>query len=261
VKIKALLDSNVLLAASVFVASIEDFDEPFKHDFHDHSMNLIGLLKKNMGKRIGIITKTIEDETHSVLNKVLIKTIKQFKPHMSNSNVLRLGSYILGKCEDRLESHLEILTREPILPKIRAEWLRKVEKLYNALDTLADLIDVQEIAYTKAGGSTPRYQKSAYDAILKQEQLIHKQLFRLKEKGAGPTDQAILAEAAYFFDFYSQTGDVKVYLASCDHAFSPIMGRNYESRQVTDTIHQKLNVTCHWPLNVARMIRKDLKSD
>lgn len=250
-KIKALLDSNVLLAASVFVASIEDFDEPFKHDFHNHSMNLIGLLKKNMGKRIGIITKTIEDETHSVLNKVLIKTLQQFKPHMDMNAILRLGSHILGKCEDRLESHLEILTREPILPEIRGEWLRKVENLYNALDTLADLINVR-IAYT--------YEKSVYEAMLKKEHLAHKQLFRLKKKGADPTDQAILAEAACIVDFYSQTGDVKVYLASCDHAFSPIIGRNNGSRQVTDTIHQKLNIICHWPLNVARMIRKDLKS-
>ena len=259
-KIKALLDSNVLLGASVFVASSEDFDEPIKHDFYDHSMNLFDLLKKNMGKRIGIVTKTIEDETHSVLNKVVIKTIQQFNPKMNMSDVLRLGSHILGKCEDRLESHLGILTREPILPEIRREWLRKVERGYGALDTLVDLIDVQEIAYTKAGRSTPRYKKAAYDVILKQEELIHKQLFRLKEKGAGPTDQAILAEAAYIYDFYSKTGDVRVYLASCDHAFSPIIGRNYESRQVTDTIYQRFNVTCHWPIKVARKIRDDLKS-
>lgn len=250
-KIKALLDSNVLLAASVFVASIEDFDEPLKHDFYDHSMNLIGLLKKNMGKRIGIITKTIEDETHSVLNKVLIKTLRQFKPHMDMNAILRLGSYILGKCEDRLESYIEILTREPILPEIRGEWLRKVENLYNALDTLADLTNAR-IAYT--------FKKSVYEAMLKKEHLTHKQLFRLKKKGADPTDQAILAEAAYIFDFYSQTGDVKVYLASYNHAFSPIIGRNNGSRQVTDTIYQKFNIICHWPLNVARMIRKDLKS-
>jgi hypothetical protein len=250
-KIKALLDSNVLLAASVFVASIEDFDEPFKHDFHDHSMNLIGLLKKNMGKRIGITTKTIEDETHSVLNKILIETLRQFEPHMDMNAILRLGSYILGKCEDRLESYLGILTREPILPEIRGEWLRKVENLYNALDTLVDLINAR-ITYT--------FKRSVYEVMLKKEQLKHKQLFRLKKKGANPTDQAILAEAAYISDFYSQTGDVKVYLASCDHAFSPIIGQNNGSRQVTDTIYQRFNIICHWPLNVARMIRKDLKS-
>lgn len=255
---RVLLDSNVLIAASVFVASVEDFESPFKHRFFDDSMQLIGLIKKHIGKRIGVVTSTIEAEVHSVLNKAVIKTLRECRPYATHKKIYDLSSYVLNKCEDRLNNILSIMVREPVLAKQKTEYLLKVNQMYNELIQRAREIDVQDIAYRRARGDAKRYRPDAYEIHLEQEKILNEQLLRLLTKKASPTDKEILAEAAVLNQYYKEIDKKGLCLASCDLVFSP-MGPKYSSRIVTDEILNRFKVVCHWPLEIAKQLNRQLK--
>jgi len=256
--IKVIVDSNVLIASSVFVAYVKDFGSPFKHEFFDDATHLTGLLKKHISKRVGVITNTIENEVHGVFNKSVLDTLRECRPNATKEKLYEFLSIVLNKCEDRLNDLLAVMMREPVLPGHKAPWLPKVKQMYDELIQQASDTNIQDIAYTKAGGSSKRYKPEAYKAILEDEINRHKQLMRLLKKSAGPTDREILAEAAYLYSLYKQYGDVNFYLASCDLSFSPT-GPDYCSHIVTDEIFNRFNIICHWPSEVAKDLQRKLK--
>ena len=124
-KVRVLLDSCVLVAASVHMVS-DQIGLELKHPFFDESMNLVGLLKKHLAKRIGIVTSTIESETRLVLEEaarteIVSRSLDQFK----------LLSVVVNACEDRLDTVLSYLLREPIDSSERDKSYAKVCELYD----------------------------------------------------------------------------------------------------------------------------------
>ncbi len=256
--IKVIVDSNVLIASSVYVTYVKDFNSPFKHEFFDDATHLTGLLKKHIGTRVGVITNTIENEVHGVFNKSVLDTLRECRPNATKEQLYEFLSIVLNKCEDRLSDLLAVMMREPVLPNHKAPWIPKVEQMYDELIQQARDINIQDIAYKKAGGSSKRYKPEAYNAILEDEEDRHIQLKRLLMKSAGRTDREILAEATYLYSFYKQYDDVKFYLASCDLSFSPT-GPDFCSHIVTDEIFNRFNIICHWPSEVAKELQRNLK--
>jgi len=254
VKSKVLLDSNVLIAASVY-ANVKQLEVPFKHDFFDQATNLIGIIKKHIGKRIGIVTPTIESEVHGTLAKAVTKTLRQFLDGDSRKQTFDLLSHVLNKCEDRLAKILLFVVREAIPPSEKGKWLPKVEDMYKDLLEQANSLDIGAIARSRSEGSSPRYKKTAYKLIRKDVAMQNRQLLRLRKKSAEPTDKEIIAEAAYLSQHYREIGPYKLFLSSCDLAISP----QGSSRIVTDEILKRFRVECDWPAAVAKKLLQELK--
>lgn len=100
-KSRILIDSCVLLSASVFVSS-KDIDEetPLKHKFYEECRELFTYIQKNLAKRIGIITSTVENEAVGVLDKVIEGELKH--RGFSRSNDFEIFSRVFNICDIKM---------------------------------------------------------------------------------------------------------------------------------------------------------------
>jgi len=256
-KNKVLLDTNILIAASVYFAGSEVYDYRIQHDFFDKAMQLIGLVKKYLAKRIGIITATIENEVHLVFNKAILDTVKKYTKTVGRSDAFEIMSTIADSCESRLNELMLFLLREPIDPLQKSVWFVAITEMFEKLKERAEEIDPQDIAYRRAGTqSSKRLVRTAYEVFLEQENQRFAQLKRLLDSRKEPDkiDKEILAEAAYLNCFYKQTeGEITMFLATTDLTLSPIP-YTIESRIVTDEIQKRLSVVCDWPDRIAKKL-------
>jgi hypothetical protein len=223
-----------------------------KHLFFDESMNLVGLLKKHIAKRIGIVTSTVENETRLVLEEaareeIISRSLDEFK----------LLSVVVNACEDRLDTILGYLLREPIDMLERSKYYARVRELYDSWITYGHELDVSETASAKAEAVSKGYKKEAFKIYKRQDYERNRQAIRLSKSPIDETDKLILSEAAYLYNLYKQTEgkETKVFLASTDTHFSPTRG-TLVSRVVTDDISTQLGVICDWPNDVAKAVRE-----
>ena len=263
---KVLLDTNVLISWSLYrVPSDEDILPLIKHDFFDQCMRLIGLIKKHINKRIGIITRTIEDEAFSSLSKAIQQELeKAIQQELENGNTDRSTlfqeiSIIENSCETRLKNILSWLVCEPIDPEESEKLRGKVDEMYTELTKMAR--DHPKTASQKTDLVPKGFRALAFDIYVYQDQLLIGQMNNLLTKPIEETDIKILAEAAYLNRLYKATmpAPVKFMLASTDRHFSPYRKEGLESNKVTLEIEKRFGIVCDWPHQVAQELQKTLK--
>lgn len=255
-KYKVLFDTNVLISASVQTAS-SDLSVKVQHPFSQISCELLDFIEKNIRKRIGIVTKFIEDEAYYNLEKSVKDEITDsVKDRHIDFEIL---SVILNICGDRLRKFLGILRREPVDEVSINDIIKLIEVMYSSLNQEA--IRIQHLTRFKTRSSARRYRKMAQAIYKDQEYKIYSQLLNLIDNPAEYSDMKILAEAKYLFDLYKQTenGNIEFYIASCDHHFSPIRRGEFTSSQVTDKIYQLFKIKCDYPDKVLSTLTQYIK--
>lgn len=257
-RVRVLLDSCVLVAASVHMAS-DEIGLELKHPFFDESMNLIGLLKKHLAKRVGIVTSTVENEARLVIEKAVRDEIASKQPDQLKARVLSL-SVVVNSCEERLDGILSYLLREPIDADERDKCYAKVCELYDRWTDYGRELNIAQSASARTEAVSKGYKREAYRIYKRQDYQRNRQAMRLCTYPPDHVDKLVLSEAIYLYNLYKQTEgrDVRMLVASTDTHFSPIRG-DLPSRVVTDDIAGSFGITCDWPNEVAKTIRESTK--
>ncbi len=219
-----------------------------KHEYYERSNKLLSYLAANLGKRIGVVTSTIEREAYAAIEKAVRKRLDDTNIQLSFPTL----SVILNACTDRLRRNIEVLVREPVVQKRVDELFVKVSAMYALLNQRALLLDketLKSVAKDRAtitaskrfrGIATEIYTKQAYDT--------YSQLRKLVNNKASPNDMMILAEVVYLHEVFSEEGEVTVHLASTDTHLSPYTSDGkVVSSIVTDDIEANFKVHCDWP--------------
>ena len=253
VKYKILLDTSVLISASVYHVS-RDWRIEVKHPFYEQSMRLIGFLKKNIAKRIGIITKTVEDQAFAVIQEAVEKELK--RRNIDRAKGFRIYSAILNSCETRLNEILAYMLREPVDPERVNENYLKVDEMYEKLAEKAVRLHFERPSEAWQWRVTRRFKRVAREIFRTQRWRENLQLVNLIRNPVKKSDKIILAEAVYLFDLYKRSEQVtKFYLCSTDHHFSPIRFRGgIESRVVTEKIEELFGIICEWPQQIVEAL-------
>lgn len=253
---KVLFDTNVLVASSIFMVS-EEISFTLKHPFYDQSVRLLSFMKKNLGKRIGIVTSTIEEEADRVFEQAIRSELARKKTLPTVD--FELFSIIHNTCGERKKEILSYLAREPTDSLEVSKNFNRVNEMYKNLTARARTLP--RPAVPMAGKAPKRFKGLAFGIYKTQDEIINSQLTNLLRQTADITDRTILAEAIYLLNIYKQTLDKNVafYIASTDHHFSPVRKKSFESRGVTDAIHELFGIVCDWPRLVEHMIKQDMK--
>jgi len=261
-KNKVIFDSCVIVAASVFMSATEDVGIDLKHHFYEDAIQLSSLIKKNLSKRIGVVTATIESEALGVLSEVIRGEIRRKYEELDRETLFRYHSIALNACDTRMRNLLAFLQREPVDPYDVAVWFTQVTRMYEELEQAANKLE--NLAYLKTQAVPPKIRKMAdwFEIYRTDDIRINAQLYNLLFKKVETEDQKILAEACYLLNLYKATEgkDVSLYVASTDHHFSPARkpGWVVESRQVTDEIKKRFGIVCDWPKQIYEIVSKKL---
>ena len=258
---KILFDSCIIVSASVLTSS-QELGIELKHHFYEESIHLFSLIKKNLAKRIGIVTATIESGALRVLNEVVRGEIRQKYKGTDTETLFKYYSIALNDCDNRMRNLLSLLQREPIEPSVVAVWYMQIVKMYEEL--VASAKSHEKTAAIRASLVPKPIRKMAdwYEIYKTDDQRRHAQLFNLLRKEVEPDDQRILAEACYLLNLYKQVEgkNISLFMASTDHHFSPVRGKYwaFESNQVTEEIEKRFGVICDWPDRIYAKVAKEL---
>ena len=261
-KNKVIFDSCVIVAASVLMSATEDVGIALKHHFYEDAIQLFSLVRKNLAKRIGVVTATIESEALGVLSEVIRGEIRRKYQELDRATLFRYHSIALNTCDTRMRNLLAFLQREPVDPYVVAIWFTQVTMMYEELEKVAEKLE--KVAYLKAKAVPPKIRRMAdwFKIYRTSDIRANAQLYNLLLKKVEPEDQKILAEACYLLNLYKATEGkaVSLYIASTDHHFSPArkLGGVVESRQVTDEIEKRFGIVCNWPKGIHETISKQL---
>lgn len=103
--------------------------------------------------------------------------------------------------------------------------------------------------------TVPPYLRSLASDIYSGQFLSDKtQLRRLLKKSASLEDQTILAEATCLWESYCKSTPTRMFLASTDFLFSPMLNEDgtVKSDVITREIKHKFSVECDWPDRIAK---------
>ena len=191
-KNRILFDSCILISASVLVGST-DVDLDIKHHFYDECVELFSFVQKNLAKRIGIVTSTIEGEARGVLEKVIEGELKQRK--IEKENDFELFSRVLNICDIRMRKLISCLQRDPIDQVDVGIKILLIEKMYSELKREAEELPKNAVQKKEL---VPKYFKKTIDwfeLFKKQDEMEHSQILNLLRKDVEFDDMRILAEA------------------------------------------------------------------
>jgi hypothetical protein len=257
VKNRILFDSCVLISASVLVGS-KDVGLEIKHHFYDECVELVSYVQKNLAKRIGIVTSTIENEATGVLETVIEGELKQRK--IEKEKDFELFSRVLNICDIRMRKIISYLQREPIDPVDVAHKILLIEKMYSDLKEEAK--NLPKVALQKKELVPKHYKKTVdwFNVFKKQDEMEHSQILNLLRKDVEFDDMRILAEAYHLQMIYllSEGKGGHLYIASKDHHFVPVRRRGwtFEGRRITDEIERRFGLICEHPRKVREKFLK-----
>jgi hypothetical protein len=254
-KSRILVDSCVIVSASVLVSS-SDIDEqiPIKHHFYEECKELFTFVQRNLAKRLGIITYTIENEAMGVLDKVIEGELKSRGYSRENFEVF---SAVFNICENRMRTLISLLQREPVDSVDVSQKIVLVKKMYEELKSKAK--NLPKIAALKTKTVPRRFKKAIdwFELFKTQDQMEHSQILNLLRKDVEPSDITILAEAYHLYTTYIITEGKggSLYLASKDSHFVPVRRRGwtYEGREITDEIQNRFGIICEHPRKVKEL--------
>ena len=215
-----------------------------------------------MEKRIGIVTRTIEKQAPLTLEGA-IKSELQRKKITDREVDFEIFSAIYNSCDKRLSDILATLLTEPVDEEAVYQNYFYVDKMYERMAEAAVQRFVEFRAKKWTQAAAIRFRKIAwpiYKELVKKEDF---QLFHLIHKPVENSDKRILAEAIYLSMLYyrTETEDVDFYICSTDHHFSPKRWRGgIESRQLTNHIKEKFNITCDWPQQIKEVLESKLRT-
>lgn len=262
-KYKVLLDTNVLISASIYM-TVEGSQAPvvFKHRFFDNCMQLLGMLIKHTRKSIGILTATVEDEALATIERAVETEVN--KSQLPRETLFKTLSLVLTRCQDRMQELIRSLQRDAVVAKDVDPFYQRVITMYNGFVEEAKEIDVRWDAATKSTTASRPLRSLARSIYQNQSKTANRQVLQLRYDRPNDTDKMILAEAAYLRTLYKEReGNVEFYFASSDTHFSPMRatggGGALDSRSVTDRILDEFGVICDWPLEVAVTLESKLK--
>jgi hypothetical protein len=254
---KVVIETSVLVAASVH-AFIEGTEEPIEDEYFDRSMQLVGYLRTNVTKRIGVVTPTAEREARGAIITVLKRLLEE-------KGTMTIPSLILGACNDRLRRTVQTMVREPMNREMVDELFVRVTGMYALLNQRAALLDkgtIRAVGREQAKvAASPRYRHIARKIYTEQQYDKYSQLRRLITDPASPNDMMQLAETAYLLRIYSEETETTMYLASTDTHFSPYTeDGTVVSSIVTDQILEDFSIHCDWPEHIVAAIQESERS-
>ena len=258
-KQKVLLDTCILVAASTYAVS-RDWSIKIEHPFYAHATELIELFKRNLKKRIGIVTRTIEKQASFALEDAIKSELR--KKITDREIDFEIFSAIYDSCDKRLSDVLATLLTEPVDEEAVYQNYFYVDKMYERMAEEAVHRFVQSRAEEWTRAAATKFRKVARPIYKEQVKKEDFQLFNLIRNPVENSDKRILAEAIYLSMFYDRTEaeDVDFYICSTDYHFSPKSWRGgIESRQVTELIKKKFNITCDWPQQIKEVLESKLK--
>jgi len=248
-----------LIAASTYYVSHDSSLEVIDK-FYEQSVSLLEFLKENVEKRVGIITKTVEDQAVVTLRNVIERQLGE--KGIDRRTDFEIYSVIQNACETRLNTILRsYLLREPVDEESVHSNYSFVDKMYQELEEEAVLRTVEFRARKWTELAARRFRPLAARIYKEQQQREDRQLINLIREEVEPSDKRILSEAIYLRMLYdrSETEPVTFYMASTDHHFSPCRSPGgLESRQITDRIEKKFEIICDWPQQIRQLAQRTL---
>jgi hypothetical protein len=256
-KNRILVDSCVLVSASVFVSS-KDVDDkaPIQHRFYEECKELFSFIEDNLARRIGIVTSTIENEAIGVLDKVIEGELKG--KGYSRSENFEIFSKVFNICDIKMRNLISLLQREPTNPADVAQRIILIQKMYVEFKEKAK--NLPKTADARARWVARRYQRTVdwHKIFRTQEQMTHSQTLNLLHKDVEFSDMTILAEAYHLYITYIETEGKggNLYIASKDKHFVPVRrkGWMYEGREITDAIKERFGVICEHPRRIKDLL-------
>lgn len=251
---RILLDTCVLVAASTFYAS-DDLEIRLEHPFYQQSISLISLIRKNLSSRMGITTKTIEQQSIPTFQRVIDEELA--KAGINRKKDFPTYSFIKNYCSEKLKNIISCLVREPIEEEAIRSNYGYVDRLYAEKAEEGVKLTFVEPRFEKWTDAAARKFKGLARGIYKQQQKKEDyQLTNLIKNPVEPHDKRILSEAIYLSMLYNrlESEEVIFFIASTDNHFSPKRwGGGVTSRQITDAILKKFNIICDWSQQVEEM--------
>ena len=256
---KILLDTNVLIATSTYYVS-RDLSVGVVHPFYEQSMELIEFLKENLAKRIGIVTRTVEEQAARALEGAVRAELKE----KITDRAIDFESFsaIQNTCQKRLNDILAYLLREPVDQDVVRENSFVVGRMYDKLAEKVVELHLESPAEMWTEAAAKRFRHIAHDIYKTQERKENAQLINLIRKPVEHSDKWILSEAIYLSMLYQrmETEYVAFYIASTDHHFSPYrFAGGIESRQVTERIKELFEIVCDWPQQIHDTVRTKIR--
>jgi len=252
-KSRIFIDSCTLLSASVFVSN-KDIDEetPLKHKFYEECKELFTFIQRNLAKRIGIITSTVENEAIGVLDRVIEGELKA--RGYSRSHDFEIFSRVFNICDIKMRQLIMMLQREPVDSVDVAMRIYSIRNMYEEMKKRAKSLPQVAKAKTK---SVPSRLKSVlnWEALYAwQDRFTHSQILNLLYNPVDDEDLIILAEASHLKTIYNSTEgkNGNLYIASKDRHFVPVRSirTTYEGREITDEILRRFGIICEHPKRV-----------
>lgn len=244
------------------MSGTDDLGIKLKHHFYEQAIQLFSFIRKNLAKRIGVVTPTIENEALRVLNEVVRGEIRAKYGELDTETLFRYHSIALNACDTRMRKLLALLRREPVESDKVAVWFTQAVRMYEELEETAK--SLPKVAWLKRQTVPKTIRKMAdwFKIYRTDDVRQHAQLYNLLVKEVETEDQIILAEASYLFNLYKQTEEerVSLFITSTDHHFAPVRRKTwaFESRQVTDEIEKRFGIICDWPDRIFETISKKL---
>ncbi len=216
---KILIDTSVLISGSIlWEYSEKDKNFLLKHKHFIRCNRFFNFLKTNNKLELGVITKTVENESKNALKKAVINTLKEQKHQMPNFlrklKIMVLQHIVTNESLDRLEKIVEecsirlpvdIIKRDEIKSKEIEPFMKEnvkgtfrylqpsIPSFYKGKDARAELTDIMIQSLPVKG-------------------VIYKGM-------PGDRDLTIMAEATSIYRRYE--GKEEVYIASMDNNFKP----------------------------------------
>jgi len=248
------LDTCIVVSASVH-GVYKDLDIELEHQFYAKTVPLFEIIKKNVDKRVGIITSTIETQAIAVIANAVASELEEEAENITDPELrvklFESHTVFFDQCLAHLQENLSVLQREPVSQTEKDRWYPEVSIMYNNLQNVAERFDVNQLIKANVAW---RYRKTIHHEISEQYKKRYKQLLKLKSEPVEESDKIILCEAISLLHIYRKTSsNIRMYLASTDYHFSP---SNSEG-EITEQIKRRFQIICDWPDQIAKYLKSD----
>lgn len=261
---KVIVDTSVLIAASLNHVCKEVNGAVIKDYFYNISEPLFNYFLKNISKQKGIVTQEIESSAKSKVIDIFIRKLSK-ETNISPEQIRKdISNYSLSLIllNESLNKNLNALLRVPVDEKEISNISMRIWKFY---DDIIKKLPINDPSYTikRRVRRMPSQFRFFERKFAKQDEASNFEVYRkLKKKLLqSPPDRndiRILSQAVYLnekkiFPKY------KICIASTDHHFSKVRESDGSlTTHIPDLIDERLHILCEWPDKILEIISKDL---